>query len=57
MKKIEECSSSHPPFELETQAIFHIGDTTIIAAAHYQEKGRSCTESIINILVEEVNKE
>lgn len=53
--KDTEAGSS--PVELETQAIFHIGDTTIIATAHYQDNGKSCADRLMNILIEEVEKQ
>ena len=50
-------SAVSPPVELETQAVFQIGDTTIIATAHYQDAGKSCADTLVNILVEEVEKQ
>jgi len=39
---------------LDTQAVFQIGDTTIIASACYQEEGQSCFDKIADILREEM---
>lgn len=44
------------PVELDTQAVFQIGDTTIIAAAYYQEEGKSFADQLVNILIEDVEK-
>lgn len=55
--KNEDKAPGCPPAELPAQAVFQIGDTTIIAIAHYQEDGKSCTERLVNILREEVEKQ
>lgn len=45
------------PVELETQAVFQIGDTAIIATAYYQDEGKSCADRLVNILIEEMEKQ
>lgn len=53
----EDEAQNSPPLELEQQAIFQIGNTTIIATAHYQDEGPSCAQRLVNILVEEVKNQ
>ena len=57
MMNDKDKAPSRPPVELKTQAVFQIGDTTIIATAHYQDEGKSCADRLVNMLIEEVEKE
>ena len=43
--------------ELDTYACMHIGDTTIIASANYQEDGESCFDKIVSVMKEELKKQ
>ncbi|MDL2254589.1 hypothetical protein LJC49_11110 [Ruminococcaceae bacterium OttesenSCG-928-I18] len=46
-----------PTIELEKQAVFQIGDTTIIATAYYQDEGDSCADRLLRVLLEEAEKQ
>ena len=52
-----EAKAESTPVELETQAVFQIGDTAIIATAYYQNRGKSCADRLINLLIEKVEKQ
>lgn len=57
LQQAEKIEATGPPLELPTQAVFQIGDTKIIAIAHYQDKGKNCTETLVNLLKNEVEKQ
>lgn len=43
--------------KLDEQAVFQVGDTTIIASGHYKDDGEDCFERISNVLKEEIQKQ
>lgn len=43
--------------ELETEAHLQIGDTTIIASAHYQSDGVSCFDKFVCLLKEKLQNQ
>ena len=49
--------NSNQVLELDTHACLHIGDTTIIASANYQDDGASCFYKIVGVLKEELAKQ
>ena len=52
----EQSPPTNECIELATHAVFQIGDVTIIATAHFQDEGKSCFDSLANLLIEEAEK-
>lgn len=57
VRQDRDIEAGSSPVGLETQAVFQIGDTAIIATAYYQDEGKSCVDRLVNMLVEEVEKQ
>lgn len=57
VRQDRDTEAGSSPVELETRAVFQIGDTAIIATAYYQDEGKSCADRLVNMLIEEVEKQ